>query len=113
MFRQLVLNPNDSWASCPCRALCTDILHWISASTFLLALASGALAQAASTSSTEAPAIPSLHIYGFLKTDFGYDLRSNDPNWFDVNRPSKLPSFENEFRQNGRTFASVRSTRFG
>lgn len=25
-------------------------------------------------------------------TDFGYDLRSNDPDWFDVVRPTKLPS---------------------
>src|SRR5207237_7385004 len=56
---------------------------------------------------------PRLDIYGFVMTDFGYDLRSSDPNWFDVVRPSKLPSFQDEFGRNGRTFAGVRQTRFG
>jgi len=38
---------------------------------------------------------------------------ANDPNWFDVNRPSKLPAFKNEFGRNGRTYAGVRQTKFG
>ncbi len=56
---------------------------------------------------------PYLDIYGFAQFDLGYDFRVNDPNWYDVNRPSKLPSVPGEFGKNGNTFASVRQTRFG
>jgi hypothetical protein len=59
------------------------------------------------------PPAPRLDIYGFVMTDFGYDIRSNDPNWFDVDRPTKLPSFPLEFGRNGKTFAGVRQTKFG
>src|ERR1051325_11819223 len=69
--------------------------------------------QTAPAASQTAPAAPRLDIYGFVITDFGYDLRANDPNWFDVNRPTKLPSFDREFGRDGRTFAGVRQTRFG
>jgi hypothetical protein len=68
---------------------------------------------AAQTSTTSTPPVPRLDIYGFVMTDFGYDLMQNDPNWFDVTRPTKLPSFKNEFGRNGRTYAGVRQTRFG
>ena len=54
-----------------------------------------------------------LDIYGFLQLDLGYDFKVNDPNWFDVNRPSKLPAFSGEFGKNGNTYYSVRQTRFG
>lgn len=56
---------------------------------------------------------PYLDIYGFAQFDLGYDFRVNDPNWYDVNRPSKLPSTPGEFGKNGNTWASVRQTRFG
>jgi hypothetical protein len=52
-------------------------------------------------------------IYGFVMTDAGFDFRRNDPLWFDVVRPTKLPAFENEFGEDGQTFWSVRQTRFG
>src|SRR5262249_48324749 len=52
-------------------------------------------------------------LYGFLELNFGYDFGQNDPDWFDVSRPSKLPSVPNEFGRDGRTFASVRPTRLG
>ena len=31
----------------------------------------------------------------------GYDFGRIDPAWFDVMRPTKLPSFENEFGADG------------
>src|SRR5262245_42438019 len=46
-------------------------------------------------------------------TDFGYDINQIDPTWFDTMRPSKLPSFHDEFGRNGRTFVGVRQTRNG
>ena len=37
----------------------------------------------------------------------------NDPNWFDVLRPTKLPAYENEFGEDGHFFAGVRQSRLG
>jgi DcaP outer membrane protein len=54
-----------------------------------------------------------LDIYGFAMMDSGYDFGAEDPNWFDVVRPTKLPAFANEFGPNGQAFFSVRQTRFG
>jgi hypothetical protein len=52
-------------------------------------------------------------IYGFAQGDMIFDARRTDPNWFDVNRPTKLPSFGTEFNANGNTYFSARQTRFG
>lgn len=53
------------------------------------------------------------NIYGYTMLDSGYQFGTNDPNWFDVVRPTKLPSFQGEFAPNGKTFWGVRQTRFG
>jgi len=52
-------------------------------------------------------------VYGYVMLDAGYNDKAINPDWFDVQRPSKLPSFENEFGKDGNTFFSVRQTRFG
>jgi hypothetical protein len=54
-----------------------------------------------------------LDIYGFAMLDTGYNFGTIDPDWFDVVRPTKLPSFRDEFGRNGNWFAGVRQTRFG
>jgi hypothetical protein len=54
-----------------------------------------------------------LDIYGFVMLDSGYDFGTNDPNWFDVVRPSKLPSIAGEFAPDGKIWYGVRQTRFG
>lgn len=54
-----------------------------------------------------------LDLYGFVMLDSGYDFKTNDPNWFDVVRPTKLPSFAGEFAPNGKVYFGVRQTRFG
>ena len=56
---------------------------------------------------------PRFRLYGFVMTDAGYQSGQSDPDWFDVVRPTKLPSFENEFGSDGNTYFSVRQTRFG
>ena len=56
---------------------------------------------------------PRMDIYGFTMLDMGYDFGQNDPNWFDVMRPTKLPAFPNEFGRDGRFYAGVRQSRFG
>jgi len=55
----------------------------------------------------------SLDIYGFVMLDSGYNFGVINPNWFDVVRPTQLPSFAGEFGANGNTFFGVRQTRFG
>jgi hypothetical protein len=55
----------------------------------------------------------SIDLYGFVMVDTGYESGQSDPNWFDVMRPTKLPSFKNEFGGNGNVYFGVRQTRFG
>jgi len=52
-------------------------------------------------------------LYGFVMLDSGYDFGQVDPQWFDVERPTKLPSYPNEFGGNGNAYFGVRQTRFG
>lgn len=56
---------------------------------------------------------PTIELYGFAMADAGYNADQIQPDWFDVVRPTKLPSFEDEFAPDGNTFFSVRQTRFG
>jgi hypothetical protein len=55
----------------------------------------------------------SLQIYGYTMLDSGYDFKTNDPNWFDVVRPTKLPAAAGDFAPDGKTYFGVRQTRFG
>ena len=57
--------------------------------------------------------MPELDIYGFAMLDTGYQFGQNHPDWFDVVRPTKLPSFTDEFGKDGHYFAGVRQSRFG
>src|SRR4051812_3440213 len=57
--------------------------------------------------------IPRLDIYGFGQADMIVDFRRTDPNWFDVNRPSRLPAGPLDFNANGNFYSSVRQSRFG
>jgi hypothetical protein len=54
-----------------------------------------------------------LELYGFAMLDMGYQAKQNDPQWFDVLRPTKLPAFANEYGKDGRWFSSVRQSRLG
>ena len=51
---------------------------------------------------------PRLDIYGFAMLDMGFQFNQNDPNWFDVVRPTKLPAFEDQFGEDGRFYSGVR-----
>ena len=55
----------------------------------------------------------SINLYGFAMLDSGYDFGQIQPNWFDTERPTQLPSFHNEFAPSGNVYAGVRQTRFG
>ena len=51
--------------------------------------------------------------YGYVMLDAGYNTKQIHPDWYDVMRPSKLPSFKDEFGSDGNVFFGVRQTRFG
>jgi outer membrane DcaP-like protein len=55
----------------------------------------------------------SLEIYGFGQADAIVDFEQNNPDWYDVNRPSKLPAFHHEFGNDGHFYLSPRQSRFG
>jgi hypothetical protein len=52
-------------------------------------------------------------VYGFAMTDIGYNAKQIHPDWYDVVRPTKLPTIKNEFGTDGNAYFSVRQTRFG
>lgn len=52
-------------------------------------------------------------IYGFAMTDIGYNANQIHPDWFDVVRPTKLPTYKNEYGTDGNAYFSVRQSRFG
>lgn len=66
-----------------------------------------------SPTTTPAKARAKLDLYGHAMLDNGYQFGQNDPDWFDVLRPSKLPSYKDEFGKDGNWFSRVRQTRFG
>src|SRR6478752_8766818 len=75
----------------------------------LLGIASSAAAAQAASNDTTLR----FEIYGFGQGDIGYDFGRMNPQWYDVVRPSKLPSFADEFGKNGNAWASPRQSRFG
>jgi hypothetical protein len=87
----------------------------------LMPVSMTAIAQSRTTDSTKnktattqaAQKRPNLEIYGFILTDVIYDFKQMDPNWYDVPRPSKLPSYKNQYGADGQLYFSVRQTRFG
>jgi hypothetical protein len=60
-----------------------------------------------------APDEATVNIYGFGQADAIADFNQNNPDWYDVNRPSRLPSFENEFGNDGHFYLSARQSRLG
>ena len=54
-----------------------------------------------------------INVYGFVMLDAGYNFDQINPNWYDVVRPTRLPSFENQFAPDGNMFFGVRQTRLG
>jgi len=70
-------------------------------------------APAAQDAAAKADAGPRLDIYGFAMLDMGYQTKQNDPNWFDVVRPTKLPAFKDQYGEDGHFYAGVRQSRLG
>lgn len=54
-----------------------------------------------------------LEVYGYTKTDIGYNFNQIDPDWFDVMRVTKLPAYKDQFAPDGKIYFSLRQTRLG
>jgi hypothetical protein len=76
-------------------------------------MASTAVARAQDTQGAPAQPKPSMDIYGFAMLDIGQNFKQIHPDWSDTLRVTKLPSFEDEFGEDGSTFAGVRQSRLG
>jgi hypothetical protein len=73
-------------------------------------------AASSSAAAAQAPATdpkPSIDIYGFAMLDMGFQQEQNNPDWYDVLRPTKLPAFRHEFGEDGHNFAGFRQSRLG
>jgi len=85
----------------------------------LIAFTLPAGAQSATTSDSQLPSQststlePQLEIYGFVEGDAIADLKRNNPDWYDTNRPTMLPAFAREFGRDGHFYESPRASRFG
>ena len=75
------------------------------------ALALGAVRARAQTPS-DPPAGPRMQIYGFVQLDLIQDFKVVNPDWADTLRPSKLPSYDGQFGEDGNFGASVKQSRF-
>ncbi len=56
---------------------------------------------------------PIIDIYGQVMTDIGYHFNQVNPLYFDVLRPTQLPSYKNEYGTDGNIFYSVRQSSLG
>jgi hypothetical protein len=86
------------------------LLRTIATAIAVLTLGAGS---ARAQTATEKPAGPRMEIYGFVQLDMIEDFNSVNPDWADTLRPTKLPSFKDEYGPNGHFYASVKQTRFG
>lgn len=85
--------------------------HLVVTAALLGGLLGGVATQGAAQSDSSEKA--KFEVYGFVQGDFIFDFKQNDPAWFDVVRPTKLPASPDQFGRDGHFYASVRQTRFG
>jgi hypothetical protein len=81
--------------------------------TYSDAVKPGALAPEPPAKPQDSKGESTFTIYGFAMLDAGYQFKQNDPDWFDVIRPTKLPSFRDEFEPDGKVYYGVRQSRLG
>lgn len=91
--------------------------RWLAGITLLMsALSRGASAQSVTPQGTVRASHDSatrIEIYGFAMADAIADFKQNNPDWFDVNRPSRLPNVPKQFGEDGRFWLSARQSKIG
>ncbi len=56
---------------------------------------------------------PSVEVYGFVQADYIQDFQRVDPNWEDTLRPSRIPTEEGIFGEDGQASISAKQSRLG
>jgi hypothetical protein len=56
---------------------------------------------------------PHVEVYGFVQADYIQDLDRVDPAWMDTLRPSKIPTADGTFGQDGQASISAKQSRLG
>jgi outer membrane DcaP-like protein len=56
---------------------------------------------------------PKVEVYGFVQADYIQDFNRVDPAWQDTLRPSKIPTADGQFGQDGQASFSAKQSRFG
>ena len=56
---------------------------------------------------------PSFEIYGFAQADYTQDFNRVNPAWDDALRPSKIPTVDGQFGEDGQSSISAKQSRFG
>jgi DcaP outer membrane protein len=107
------------WALCAAFLLVAAVSHVSAQSGIVLPVPTptatpvAADLQAGGQAAAQPEPKPTIEIYGFGQADAIVDFKRNNPDWYDVNRPSKLPSFPGEFGENHHFYLSPRQSRFG
>jgi hypothetical protein len=76
----------------------------------ILSLGAG---RARAQTDADKPSGPRMQIYGFVQLDMIADFNAVNPDWADTLRPTRLPSYKDEFGPGGHFYADVKQTRFG
>jgi hypothetical protein len=64
-------------------------------------------------SSAQERTSPEINLYGQVMTDAGFNFNQINPDFYDVMRPTQLPSFKNEYGTDGNVFFGVRQSMLG
>lgn len=56
---------------------------------------------------------PLVEVYGFAQADYIQDFDRVDPDWADTLRPSKIPTVDGVFGEDGQAYLSVKQSRLG
>jgi hypothetical protein len=78
-----------------------------------LLTAATALSGVCMASVANAQDVPSFEIYGFAQVDYIQDFNRVDPLWEATLRPSKIPTHDGQFGDDGQSIISARQSRFG
>src|SRR6185503_19470395 len=56
---------------------------------------------------------PHVEVYGFVQADYIQDFKRVDPAWNDTLRPSKIPTTDDQFGEDGQASLSAKQSRLG
>jgi hypothetical protein len=93
------------------KEICMIVQHGLL--RFSGAAASITLALATAAPAAQAAEGKSLEVYGFAQLDYIQDFGRVDPDWEDTLRPSRIPTDEERFGDDGQAMFSVKQSRFG